>query len=191
VKRYEIYFKNKGLPCVFRIPSFSNNQKLDSYLQEEGYRYVDRSLVLCRALTNARFDPIEITEKSSNDWLSSYCEINEIARDSHAVHLEMIQRIKDRTLLAVLKEDDLEVACGLGVISNRYVGLFDITTKKNVRQQGYGTQLLNAMFHWAVKHGATRSYLQVVADNKAAINLYEKFEYKLGYEYWYRIRDLS
>lgn len=189
VNRYEEYFQEKDLPCIFRLPSFSENQELDSYLEGKGYRYMDRSLVLYRSIENSGFDDIEIIEKSSNDWMDSYCEINEIETDNHTTHLEMIKRIEDRTLFAVLKEDGVEIACGLGVISNGYFGLFDISTKMSVRKKGYGTKLLNGMLYWAEKKGASNSYLQVVADNHVAIKLYEKLGYQRGYEYWYRIRD--
>lgn len=189
VNRYEEYFQEKDLSCIFRLPSFSENQELDSYLEEKGYRYMDRSLVLYRSIENSGFDNIEIIEKSSIDWMSSYCEINEIETDNHAIHLEMIKRIEDRTLFAVLIEDGVEIACGLGVISNGYFGLFDIATKMSARKKGYGTKLLNGMLHWAEKKGASSSYLQVVADNYVAIKLYEKLGYQRGYEYWYRIRD--
>ncbi len=189
VRRYEEYFQDKGLPCIFRLPSFSRNQRLDRYLEDIGYRYLDRSLVLDRSIEKVRFDKVEFSETTNREWMLSYCRINELDFEKHLTHLEMIDRIEDKTLLAVLKEDRTEIACGLGVISNRLFGLFDISTRKSARNKGYGTKLIEGMLHWAVENGASNSYLQVIADNQPAIKLYEKMGYQHSYEYWYRIRD--
>jgi len=65
---YEAYFKNKALPCVFRIPSFSDNHKLDDYLDRYGYEAIDHTLVLQRSLAGASFDDSEILNSSCDDW---------------------------------------------------------------------------------------------------------------------------
>ena len=191
LSQYEKYFQGKDLPCIFRITSFSENQRLDNYLNEMDYRYLDRSLVLAKKIENARFKKVKFSETTNREWMLSYCRINELNFDEHLTHLEMIGRIEDKTLLAVLIEDGKEIACGLGVINNGLFGLFDIATQKTARNRGYGTKLIEGMLHWAVENGASTSYLQVVADNKPAIKLYEKMGYQYGYEYWYRIRDLG
>ena len=189
VRQYEQYFQDKNLPCIFRITSFSANKKFDSYLEEMGYRYIDRSLVLERSIANAKFEAVQFSDITSREWMVSFCKISELNVDEHVTHLEMIDRIEDKTLLAVLVEDGVEVSCGLGVISNGLFGLFDIATHKSARHRGHATKLIEGMLHWAVENGASSAYLQVVASNKPAIKLYEKMQYRLGYEYWYRIHD--
>lgn len=191
VGRYEQYFQDKNLPCIFRLTSFSENQRFDSYLEEAGYSYLDRSLVLERSIENDNFKEVCFPELNSRAWVKSFCKISELSFDKHLTHLEMIDRIEDKTLFAVLVEDGVEVACGLGVVANGLFGLFDIATHKSVRNRGYATKLIEGMLHWAVENGATRSYLQVVAGNKPAISLYEKMEFQQSYEYWYRIRNLD
>ena len=125
--------------------------------------------------------------KNSHEWMASYCEISETDIGSHEAHLEILKRIKDKVLMAVLVENEVEVACGVGVVSNGYFGLFDLVTEKSARNKGFGTKLVNAMLSWAMAKGATKAYLQVVADNQPAINLYKKLGYQPCYEYWYRI----
>jgi len=187
VCRCEKYFNDKGLPCVFRLPSFCNNQQLDSYLEAVGYKSIDRSLILYRSLEGSSFDGVEFTVKNSTDWMESFCQICELDISSHEAHLKILERIKDKTLMAVLVENEVEVACAVGVISNGNFGLFDLATKKSHRNMGYGTKLLNGMLGWAMTNGATKAYLQVVANNQPAISLYEKLGYHTCYEYWYRI----
>ena len=193
VSRCEEYFEDKGLIPIFRLPTYCNNERLDGYLQGMGYRLMDRSLILSRSLERSlegsSFDGPGFIVKNSHEWMESYCQISETDISSHEAHLEILKRIKDKVLMAVLVEDEVEIACGIGVISNGYFGLFDLATEKSVRNLGYGTKLLNAMLGWAKTNGATKAYLQVVADNQPAISLYKKLGYQPCYEYWYRIGD--
>ena len=189
VSRYEQYFHDKNLPCSFRLTSFSENKKLDSYLEEIGYSYLDRSLVMERSITNVSFKEFCFSELTSRTWMESFCKVSELNFHDHLTHLEMIDRIEDKTLFAVLVEDGVEIACGLGVVTNGLFGLFDIATHNSVRNRGYGTKLLEGMLHWALENGATSAYLQVVEGNKAAIRLYEKMGFQQSYDYWYRIRN--
>lgn len=187
VSRCEDYFADKGLPCIFRLPSFCNNKELDSYLDLMGYKSVDRSLILYRSLEDSSFDSPTLIAKSSNEWMASYCRISATDINDHKTHLEILQRINDTVLMAVLVENDVEIACAMGVISNGYFGLFDVATDKSYRNMGYGTKLLQGMLSWATSNGATHAYLQVVAANKPAISLYTNFGYQPCYEYCYRI----
>lgn len=187
VSRCEEYFEDKGLTPTFRLPSYGNNEQLDSYLEGMGYRKIDRSLILYRSLEGSSFDGPGFIVKNSHEWMASYCQISETDISSHDAHLEILKRIKDKVLMAVLVENEVEIACGIGVISDGYFGLFDLATKKSARNMGYGTKLVNAMLGWAMTNGATKAYLQVVTDNQPAIGLYKKLGYQPCYEYWYRI----
>ncbi|MEH6445819.1 MAG: GNAT family N-acetyltransferase, partial [Oceanospirillaceae bacterium] len=82
-----------------------------------------------------------------------------------------------------------EVACGLGVIHDQYLGVFDVLTGLQYRGQGYASKLLQGIYSWAKENDADQSYLQVVANNQAAVELYTKLGYTQSYEYWYRIKQ--
>jgi len=185
----EKYFEKKGLPCIFRLPSYCNNQQLDTYLEDSGYRMIDRSLILYRSLKEASFDSHPLVTKNSREWMKTYCEIRDFDMSEHEAHLEILERIQDKVLMAVLVVNGIEVACGIGVISGDYFGLFDVVTKESMRNMGYGTKILNGMLSWAKISGAKKAYLQVVSDNHLAISLYKKMGYQTCYEYWYRIND--
>ncbi len=188
VSRCERYFEERGVPCIFRLPSFCNNGEFDQYLTDINYQFTDRSLVLSRSLEGAAFDNQTLILKGRRDWLASFCRISGTDINRHEAHLDILERINDEVLMAVLVENDKDVACGVGVISNGYFGLYDLVTESSSRKQGYATKLLNGMLSWAVSMGASTAYLQVVADNHGAINLYKKLSYEYSYEYWYRVR---
>lgn len=191
VNRCEEYFFDQSLPSIFRIPSFIESESLDEYLEENFYEAEDHSLVLHRKIEASDFTPCKLAVKNATDWIASYSEISGINATSQKLHLDMLGRIQDKTLMAVLVEDGVEIACGLGVLNKGLFGLFDIGTLSANRNQGYGAKLLNGMLSWAVLNGATDSYLQVVADNAPAISLYPKLGFQDCYEYWYRIKSLS
>ena len=44
-----------------------------------------------------------------------------------------------------------------------------------------------ALWAWGAEHGAARTYLQVSADNAAAIALYESLGYWRHHDYHYRV----
>lgn len=189
VSRCESYFEEKGLPCIFRLPSFCNNQPLDRYLDRCDYKAIDRSLILYRSLAGASFESSNLIMKNCHEWMASYCRIRDMDINQHSAHMEILQRIKDKVVMAVLLDNNEEVACGIGVISNGYFGVFDVVSKQTARKMGHGTKLMNGMLNWAMLNGATKAYLQVVADNHAAISLYKKLGYQNCYEYWYRISN--
>jgi ribosomal protein S18 acetylase RimI-like enzyme len=87
-----------------------------------------------------------------------------------------------------IQEHGQTIACGMGAVQARHVGLFDIVTDANHRHQGYGCQLVSDLLAWGMERGAQTAYLQVMLDNQPALRLYSKLGFKESYRYWYRIR---
>ncbi len=77
----------------------------------------------------------------------------------------------------------------MGILENQYIGLFEIITAKDKRRQGYGRELILNILSWAKNKGATKAYLQVVASNEAALNLYSDLGFQEIYQYFYRIKN--
>ncbi|EPJ52252.1 MAG: hypothetical protein OFPI_14680 [Osedax symbiont Rs2] len=192
----EQFYQQKKLPCIIRITSLSQAQELDLHLGDSGYEHRDRSLILDRALNCQQPQPQSqqhsgLVLVQPQQWLQSFCELSGSDYQEHLAHLAILERIDQPLLLAQWQVQGRVVACAVGVISNGYFGIFDLLTDPAARNCGYATLLLTAMTHRAIKRGATHSYLQVVAVNTAAINLYQKLGYCQSYEYWYRIKEIS
>ena len=185
----ESYYREKRLPCIFRLPSFSQNKALDNYLQLNAYKLIDRSVVLYKSLENSSPNTVHLHSKKPVQWVKSFCNLNSTDIHKQQPHIEILNRITDEMILAVLIEEGVEVACGVAVISNQYCGIFDVVTGKNYRNRGYATKLLNALLNWAQSKGVTKSYIQVVENNQPAIHLYEKLGYQTAYTYHYRIKQ--
>ncbi len=189
VKNCEVEYNKKNLPCIFRLLSFNDNAELETVLDARGYNRGDHSLVLVQDLKKKTCPNASLKRMKIADWMTHYCRLSGKDPKDHHIHVEIINKIQDDCLLAVLLKNDQEVTCGLGVIHNGLFGIFDIVTHRDQRNRGYGTELVNALLSWAVAKGAGTAYVQVIDDNKPAISLYHKLGYQPAYEYHYRIQD--
>ena len=192
VHQCEQYFQLNKLPCIFRLPAFCEHSRFDEYLNSLDYRVVDRSLVMTRELNasvgNLVPDNIALERLNVREWLEHFYRLSENSLDKQTAHIEILERISDPVCPMLLLRDGSPVACGLGVLSDSVFGVFDVVTNQQWRNKGYGAALVKSLLNWACEQGADRSYLQVVADNQAALKLYESLGYELAYEYWYRVK---
>ncbi|MEH2124552.1 GNAT family N-acetyltransferase [Nostoc sp.] len=60
-------------------------------------------------------------------------------------HIKILHLAPTTSAFAVLEENGQAVACALGVVNNGYCGIFDLMTRQQFRNQGYGTRLLKQM----------------------------------------------
>ncbi len=81
------------------------------------------------------------------------------------------------------------VGCGFGAVERDCVGIFDIVVDKNFRGNGYGNNIMDGILGEAFRMGIGTAYLQVVAGNVPAENLYNKHGFTEVYRYWYRKLD--
>ena len=186
----ETLYAERGLPTVFRLTSFSSLSDLDDLLAVRGYQKVDPTLVLSLDL-RSRSPTIailgEMRELSLNDWLIAFCGFKGSPVADHQTHCDILEIIPSTRFLAMLSDDEDNVACGMAVLEAEYVGLFDIVTDPQRRRSGYGTALVAGLLNWARNEGAAFAYLQVVSENEPARRLYAKLGFQEAYRYWYRV----
>jgi ribosomal protein S18 acetylase RimI-like enzyme len=185
----EQFYREKELPCIFRLTSFVSPE-LDHLLAQRGYTILDPTLILHFDLQHASLDPTTsatLQHKSLDDWMNTFCRLSATTLEQHETHRAILDAIAARRMLVSLSADARVVACGMGVLEQEYFGLFDILTAPQQRNQGYGTSLVTAMLVWAMEQGAQHAYLQVVDTNAPARHLYAKFGFQELYRYWYRV----
>ena len=184
----ENFYRMKQLPTIFRLLSFSPaSYELDSLLAQRQYQIVDHVLILSTELAPGSTIPHPaLHHLPLTVWLPIFCQFRQVPIEQHQLHFEMLKRIVPNPLFAVLHQDGLPVACGLGVLENELFGLFDITTAPEHRNKGYGTLLVESMLDWARQNGAFQAYLQVANTNQVARHVYTKLGFHELYHYWYR-----
>ena len=194
IRYCENMYAREQLQTIFRLTSLHHLhpqiQHLDTVLAQRGYQHVEPSQVLHKSLSVA---PAELTGPGLqwqllplDQWLLAYCQLTGMAEPASSLHRIILNSIAGECGFVLLLADDQPVACGLGVIEQDLVGLFDIYTDQQQRGHGYGRAVVNQLLRWAVEQGAEHAYLQVLEANTPALTLYQTMDFKHLYQYWYR-----
>ena len=190
IAQCERWYAAAKLPAVFRLNEHTTPAALDCLLDARGYQRLDPSLTLHRRLdTWAMPGDLSGSLRSEllADWLPLYCQLSGKALDQQQAHLALLQLTPAPRIFAALWDGDQAVACAVGVLSAQALSVVDVVTDPQLRQRGYGTSLLNQLFGWAQRAGASDAALQVQGDNIAARSLYARLGFGEVYTYWYRV----
>jgi len=191
VRFCENLYARERLKTIFRLTSIGGEHAtLDDLLADRGYRHQDATDVLTRGLDEPPpgaqpqlcLLPIE-------RWLDVYGELTGMPANARALHGAILRGIPLPCAYAVIGTAEAPLACGLAVLEQDLVGLFDVVTHPGARRAGHGTELVEGLLGWARSHGARRAYLQMVAANHAARVMYDRLGFETLYHYWYRISD--
>lgn len=190
IRACEQIYAQKGLRTIFKITPFCRPDVLDAELEARGYELIDRSLVKTLRLAHAQSPDgggdIRLEGKLTEKWLDACSMFSRLTDEQKDVTRKMMNQSPLEKGFAVLHENGIPVACGIAVIENGWIGLYDIVTDPSKRNQGFGRQLVLHLLGWGKARGARDAYLLVVKDNAPACRLYDKIGYKTAYEYWYR-----
>lgn len=191
----ETLYRRNNLPVVFKLTPASQPPHLDEILEARGYHVEGRTMV--QTCNLASHDDVvkspgtlfcEICETLHGEWFDQFCRMNNPNSAQREALGKMLRLILPRAGFALLKDEHGVRACGLGVLQEKYLGLFDIVVDEEVRRQGYGTRLVSELLAWGQANGAQIAYLQVVANNEPAVKLYARLGFVEQYCYWYRVR---
>ncbi|OQY83788.1 MAG: hypothetical protein B6D41_16455 [Chloroflexi bacterium UTCFX4] len=187
----ENVYHAQNLPVVFKMTRAAQPPQLDAELESRGYHLEADTLVQTCELAPRNFlraGDVEIYETWSEEWFDAFCRMNQ-PNPAHRDTLKQIfQMIVPQTAYALLREHGAVCACGLGVHQEKFLGLFDIVVDKDFRQRGYGRKIVSQLMAWGKQNGAQTTYLQVIANNTPARNLYAQLGFVEQYGYWYRVR---
>ena len=162
------------------------NRLLDDYLTTRGYAHQDPTLVLTAAL-DAAPRALEPRLVPLADWLDAYTRLSGMPARARALHGAILRGMPQPCAYAVIGEPSKPLACGLGVLEQDLLGLFDVVTDTDARRQGHGRALVSGLLAWGRRNGAQRAYLQMVRDNDPARALYDSLGFAELYAYWYRV----
>ena len=196
VRYCENLYAREGLPTLFRLTSLGD-AALDRVLADRGYESDGRTRVLHRPFETGTFAPGPgFALVAVGSFLDTYAELSGLRGHLEGdgldpetavnLHGSVLRAIRAETVFGVLADGGEPVACGMAVVEGELAGLFDIVTGPAVRRRGYGRLLVRSLLAHAAAMGATRAYLQVVADNSPALALYGDLGFEPLYEYWYR-----
>lgn len=190
IARCEQIYVYKNLTPVFRITPITYPENLDEILAKAGFEKKD--VVSVQVMDLISFQPQTAScvrwEDFSQNWLNNYVCLSGIPLKEQESLASILRNIPSKKCFAVLLKENWVVSCGLGVLENQYIGLFEIITAKTEQRKGYGKELILNILDWAKQNDAKKAYLQVVMNNEPALNLYSKLGFKEAYQYFYRIK---
>ena len=191
IQQCEQLYTEKNLEVIFKITSPSTPNNLDALLEERGYQIASPAIVQGLTL-NRRNQTIDenITYSSmiTEEWLESFCQFNHISEQNKPILQYMLENMLPNKYIVSLQSGDKTIGCGIGVLQDDYIGLYDIVIDNAYRKQGYGKKLITNILKLGAKAGAKQSYLQVLQSNTPAIKLYSSLGYQEMYHYWYRVK---
>ena len=181
----EKIYGEHGLPTVFKLVSGVAPPGIDRALEERGYSRLDETSV--RTLSFEGYTPrqeIEHYTRANDAWLTAFARCSGI--DNGDKLARILHNIPGETVFAYTEGEGRITACGLGVLDRGYLWCFDIVVDECYRGKGYGRRIMEGLLGEGARRGAGTAYLQVVAGNRPAENLYDSLGFAEIYRYWYR-----
>jgi ribosomal protein S18 acetylase RimI-like enzyme len=130
------------------------------------------TLVMTGDVTTQRPSAVAIADRPDDEWLRLY------RRD---VPVDVLTAVLDGEVTFATAAG---AAVGRGAVTEspdgtRWVGLSAVHVVEAARRRGLARELCEALLAWGAQRGATRAYVQVLADNTAATRLYESMGFSV------------
>jgi len=204
----ERIYAERGLPTIFRLTPFAPVE-LDQRLASRGYVRTEQVEVrarpldpagppLYRASRSPRARALHVASLGLDRWLDVFTALSGATESTRPAHRQVLAAVRGkRRLLALMADVDSSaapsegrraVSCGMSVLQDGLLGLFDLVTDRAHRGRGFGGELLRRALSWGVRSGGEEAYLQVVDTNWNAARLYQRAGFELVYRYHYRER---
>ncbi|MCR4267956.1 GNAT family N-acetyltransferase [Nitratireductor sp. ZSWI3] len=183
VKQFEAY----GRKPTFRISPLCS-PSISRFLDEAGWTTFGHSLVMVLDFDNAALGEAmdQIPLKDRQRFVNATLTVHGYEEKLRSGLSRVIGSIRPDTGLFVLEEDDEPIATAICVRDGALAGLFEIATQPEWRGKGFGRRVLLSALKWARSQGAEKAWLQVEADNGAALRLYQALGFREAYRYHYR-----
>lgn len=182
-RRFEAY----GRPLTFRLSPLSG-EALTKFFDAEGWEKFADSLVMRFPLDNPAVDGAmhQIPMKDMGRFISATLKTHDTDPALRPGLSEIIGAIQPEAGLFVAESGEQAVTTAVCVHDGDLAGLFEIATDAAERGKGHGRRLILSALKWARLRGARQAWLQVEADNEAAIGLYRSIGFSEVYRYHYR-----
>ncbi len=188
----ESVFHEKRVPACFKVTSAADPGNIDGILERWGYTV--NAVISFQVRDNASripcpTAPVSFTSPNDPSWIDEFIRMNGFDPGRKGIYSKIMALMPARKCLARIRAGDTTVAVGLGVLEDRYLGIFDIVTDPLFRGRGFGRDITRSLMIWGQQHGAALSYLQVLDNNQPALGLYSSLGFSEQYRYWYRMKE--
>lgn len=195
IRRVEGWYAERGLPPRFQLAQPSGSaavrDDLDAELSGRGYSQAQPSLVLTGAsgdiepLTDGSA-PVHVDASLRESWLQTYARQRSIVP---GVTEHILTGSPGQLFASTTGRSGSVTAIARMSIHPGWAGIQTLWVDPDHRGRGLGRTLVHAIGMLARKHRVASVYLQVEADNVAAIALYESEGFRIHHRYAYLVRS--
>ena len=180
-------FAAYGRPLTIRMSPLSG-ARLQAHFDQHGWSVFSESIVMAapiaeQAVRNA-IDQIPLKDRGR--FLDAAHAVHRFDATLRAGLSEIIGSIEPEVGLFATEADGVPVSTLICVHDGELAGLFEVGTAPDMRDRGHARRTIRSAMKWARQRGAKRAWLQVEADNAAAIHLYDALGFTEVYRYHYR-----
>lgn len=180
-------FESYGRPSIFRMSPLGGDF-ITAFLDQEGWSRFSESVVMSANLAAIDFDRVIdlIPIRDMPRFIGAAMVVHDFEPSIRPGLSEIVTSIEPESGLFLLEDGDRPVASAICVHDGDLAGLFEVATASTERGRGHGRRVVLSALKWARLRGARVGWLQVEADNAAAIALYRSLGFQPVYTYHYR-----
>jgi N-acetylglutamate synthase len=188
----ERVYATRDLPTLFRMTPFSIPSHLDAVLERRGYVVFQPTYVQVAELERPPDAPndvdIELDAPPIREFVDEVARLRGSSAAQRDAHFERLANTPMTTRALIARQQGRTIGCGQAALDCNLVGVYDMVTEVACRGRGVAKAIITELLSWAWQRGATRAYLQVDAENTAALAVYRRFGFATAYTYHYRAR---
>lgn len=180
-------FASYGRPLIFRISPLAGTA-IPAHLDQRGWRRFGESIVMRLDLASADLDHVidQIPMKDVARFVAAAASVRADEPVRRPGLADIVTAIPAEAGLFVQESEGMAIATAICVHDGDLAGLFEIIVRSGWRHRGHGRSIVQAALKWAHLRGASTAWLQVEADNEAAVSLYRSLGFTEVYRYHYR-----
>lgn len=179
------WYADHGLPTRLSLPS-PVADALGHELRRRGFvEAVDVHVMVADVASlpgaGATGPPVTVRPRPSAGWRARY-------RDRGAVPAagwRLLERPDPVGFAEIEADDGSVVAIARGTVTDGWLAVTAVRVAPSHRRRGLAGRLLAALVDWGRGHGARAVYLQVTADNEAALGMYRRAGFVVHHDYRY------
>lgn len=199
----EAFARDHGIDACVQVSPASEPSDLPARLASRGYVAEARTLVqvadahvVADRLAGARHvDPalaVTVADAPDDAWLDAWWSVD---GRGGSTELAVARGILERgpAVHAAVRDGDRVLATARLALVGGWGGLFAVATRPDARRRGLSRAAMGAAVRAGAARGITDLWLQVVAENRGALALYDALGFVPAsrYEYWARTRQPS
>lgn len=189
----EAAYKRWGTPTIFKISPLVSKD-FDYVLENRNYEIQHTTDVMVldleQAVLSSPNEEVIVSQSIQREWIDGLFALKGTSNTIHkAIVPTMYQAIAKDIICVSVQSQGVIIATGLGILDRDFVGVYAIHVREDFRKRGLARSLCSSILSEGMKRGAKKAYLQVVAGNDPALQLYQSLGFQSFYTYWFRVSN--